>query len=150
MLKLTTTITFILIAGLLSFADIPMSDDVDFNTYDANNIGTADIETLTVDDLTTNAITAPEINGASSTVETIESVSGEENITVTSASESPSLAYPVITGVSAEFVDQQYTTISSYIKIGDSAGSDAQLKQTITPEQNKLSAISFYKYLNLL
>ena len=76
----------------------------------------------------------------------IDDIKLEQVTTHTNNSTTPTVAYPVITGVSSEFVDQQNTTQDgTYANIGNTGASNYWQKQTFTPTQQKLSAISFMK-----
>lgn len=75
----------------------------------------------------------------------IDDIKLEQVTTHTNNSTTPTVAYPVITGVSSEFVDQQNTTGSLYFPVGTfSDGNIAIQGQSYIASKSKESAISFY------
>ncbi len=75
----------------------------------------------------------------------IDDIKLERVTTHTNNSTTPTVAYPVITGVSSEFVDQQQTTGGVSTGFGTNGGLSYWISQTFTPTKSKLSAISLQK-----
>lgn len=75
----------------------------------------------------------------------LDDIKLEQVTTHTNNSTTPTVAYPVITGVSSEFVDQQNTSYNSGFvgaTVGDYAGTEYWISQEYTPTKEKESALT--------